>query len=268
MSGLRDIRDNVTDAAATPPASSIAHFFDEMAVERNQVFRAHPVLAYEQEVRSRAVLDLLDAKCGEAILDIGCGNARDILPLVRGGSTVVGVDLSAGMIEQARSDLAAAGICDVDLQVGDVTALKFGPQRFDKILCSEVIEHVPDTGLAVQEMFRVLKPGGTLVISTPNRRSWYGFDRYVLWTHVLMRKWNHPFDNWRTMAELSALLEGHGFRITGRATVCYLPGFILTYRLPRILQSAVVWSAARVRRIASRAVPGSGYLLVVKAVRP
>jgi len=248
--------------------SSIAHFFDRIAAGRNEIFRAHPVLLYEQEVRSRAVLDMLDAKRGETILDVGCGNARDILPLVRAGGKVVGVDLSEGMIEQARTELAAAGVRDVALQVGDTTALNFPAEFFDKILCSEVIEHVPDADLAIQEMFRVLKPGGALVISTPNRNSWYGFDRYVLWSRVLMRKWNHPFDNWRTMSELSSLLERRGFRIARGVTVCYVPGFIVTYPLPRVLQSAVVWGVGKARRLASWAAPRFGYLLVVKAERP
>jgi ubiquinone biosynthesis O-methyltransferase len=264
----RAVGTSAPQKVSTPASSSIALFFDEMAVKRNEVFRAHPVLAYEQEVRSAAVLDLLGAKDGETILDIGCGNARDVLPLAQAGSRVVGVDLSEGMIEQARTDLVAAGIREVELQVGDVTALQFPAQCFDKILCSEVIEHVPDPDLAIQEMFRVLKPGGSLVISTPNRSSWYGFDRYVLWNRVLMRKWNHPFDHWRTMRELSSLLERHRFRIVSGATVCYVPGFIFTYRLPRFLQSAVVRGVGKARRLASWVAPRFGYLLVVKAVRP
>jgi len=247
-------------------ASSIAHFFDDMAVDRNEILRSNPVLDHEQRVRSRAVLALLSARPGETTLDIGCGNARDIIPILRAGARIVGVDLSEGMIHQARRELAAAGHRDVDLAVGDATQLKYPSASFDKILCSEVIEHVPDADAAVSEMCRVLKPGGTLVISTPNRSSWYGFDRFVVWRHVLRRPWNHPFDNWRTMRDLCALLERHGFQIQTTTTVCYLPGFILTYRLPRVLQRAVVWGASHTEWLASRIAPRHGYMNVVAAV--
>lgn len=257
------------DASPSTPqgadSSCIALFFDEMSVAWNEVLRTHPALNYEQQERSRAVLQLLRARRGDTILDIGCGNARDIISILRASATVVGVDLSQGMIDQARQDLASAGYHDVRLEVGDATRLRFPAESFESILCSEVIEHISNTDQAVSEMHRVLKPGGRLIISTPNRRSWYGFDRYVLWSRILRRKWNHPFDNWRTMRELSSLLERHGFEMVSQRTVCYLPGFLLTYFLPRVLQEAVVQCVRKGERLASRLAPLRGYLLAVTA---
>jgi ubiquinone/menaquinone biosynthesis C-methylase UbiE len=258
------------DVRTTPErgdSSPIALFFDEMSGTRNEVFRTHPILDYEQQVRSRVALQLLHTKDGDSVLDIGCGNARDIIPVLRAGATVVGVDLSQGMIDQARQDLVAAGYPDVRLEIGDATRLSFPAESFDSILCSEVIEHIPDTDQAIREMYRVLKPAGCLVITTPNRRSWYGFDRYVLWRGLFRRKWNHPFDNWRTMPELTSLLERHGFVPTSRQTTCYVPGFLLTYFLPRVLQSAVAQCVGVVESLVSRLVPWHGYLLVVTARR-
>ena len=181
--GMND--DQAGQQMSEADSSSIALFFDKMSAERNELFRAHPGLGYEQEVRSRAVLDAVDVRAGESILDIGCGNARDILPMLENGATIVGVDLSEGMLEQARRDLAAAGHDDVRLELGDATQLAFSSGAFDKIVCSETIEHIPDAEKAVSEMYRVLKPGGALVISTPNRHSWYGFDRYVVSSGLL-----------------------------------------------------------------------------------
>ena len=245
--------------------SSIALFFDDVSAKRNKLFRSNPVLDYEQQVRSRAVLAQLAANTGDVILDIGCGNARDMVPILRAGASIVGVDLSEGMIRQARLDLAAAGYHNLELEVGDATRLRFPAESFDKALCSEVIEHIPDAATAVGEMRRVLKPGGHLIVSTPNRASWYGFDRYVLWAKILRRTWNHPFDNWRNIDELCSLLEGHGFRIISSGTACYLPGFVLTYFLPTCLQRAVVRCVRTVEQLASRVAPRSGYLLVVTA---
>ena len=245
--------------------SEIARFFDAMSGTRNAAILSNPIIDYEQQVRARTVLAGLRPRAGETILDIGCGNARDILPMLRDGAVIVGVDLSEGMIRQARADLAAAGYRDVRLEVGDATALQFADGTFDKIVCSEVIEHIPDADKAMAEMHRVLRPGGILVLSTPNRRSWYGFDRYVLWSHVLRKRWNHPYDNWRSVSELRALVERHGFHVQSAASACYIPGFLLTYRLPRILQALVVSIVRRGERLASRAARGSGYTLLVRA---
>jgi ubiquinone/menaquinone biosynthesis C-methylase UbiE len=245
----------------------IARFFDELSGTRNALFHGHPVLDYEQQRRAEAVLDALAARPGDAILDIGCGNARDIIAMLRAGARVVGVDLSEGMIAQASRDLSAAGYADVRLEVGDATRLQFADATFDRVLCSEVIEHIPDAPRALAEIHRVLKPGGTLAISTPNRRSWYGFDRYVVYGGLLRRRWNHPYDEWRRMSDLRALLEGAGFRVAAARTTCYMPGFLLTYFLPRPLQAAVASIARRLERPASRLAPGSGYLLVVRAVK-
>jgi ubiquinone biosynthesis O-methyltransferase len=248
-------------------SAAIAHFFDGISATRNELFRSNPVLDYEQHVRSMAVLDGLEPKAGDRVLDIGCGNARDIMPILRAGARVVGIDLSAGMIQQARLELAAAGYPDVELEIGDATRLRFAAESFDKILCSEVIEHIPNTDDAISEMYRVLKPGGRLIVSTPNRRSWYGFDRYVIWSRMLRRKWNHPFDNWTTMPELSALLERHGFQMASGRTICYVPGFLLTYFLPRVLQAAAVQCIRRGEGLASRLAARAGYLLIVTAVK-
>src|SRR5689334_14942541 len=118
------MNDHPTRPADSASSASIASFFDEMSTTRNDVFRTNPVLDYEQQVRSATVLRLLQPRRGDTILDIGCGNARDIVPMLQAGATVVGVDISEGMIEQGRRDLARAGVtAGVTLQVGDATAL-------------------------------------------------------------------------------------------------------------------------------------------------
>ena len=259
--------DPAPEKPSAPSAGTIAHFFDGMSVERNEIFRAKPVLDYEQRVRSEAVLELLAAARGEVILDIGCGNARDIIPIVQAGARIVGVDISEGMIRQAGVDLGRAGVTGVELAVGDATNLRYPDASFDKVLCSEVIEHIPDASRAIAEIHRVLKPGGRLVISTPNRHSWYGFDRYVVWSRILRRPWNHPFDHWRAMSELTTLLDEDGLQPEASRTVCFVPGFLLTYRLPAALQGVVVAVTKPLEPIARVLVPRAGYLNVVAAVK-
>jgi ubiquinone/menaquinone biosynthesis C-methylase UbiE len=257
--------ERVHDEPDAAERSRIASFFDEMASTREAVFRSNPVIDYEQQVRASAVLEALQPRAGDVILDIGCGNARDIAPMLQSGATIVGVDLSEGMIAQARRDLEAAGFRSVTLEVGDATSLRFPDATFDKVVCSEVIEHIPDTDRAIGEMQRVLKPGGRLVLSTPNRNSWYGFERFVLWDKVLRRRWNHPFDNWRTASQVQALLQRHGLLVEKAASGCFLPGFLLTYQLPRAAQRLVVALVRKAEPIARSVAAQRGYTLVVTA---
>lgn len=114
------------------------------------------------------ILELVRAQLPcEAFLDAGCGDGRylaalaDELPGRRAG-----VDLSARILETARARVEA------DFRRASLEQLPFGDGEFDLLLCTQVIEHVPDPGRAVAELARVLRPGGTLVISTDNERNY------------------------------------------------------------------------------------------------
>jgi ubiquinone/menaquinone biosynthesis C-methylase UbiE len=102
----------------------------------------------------------------QAFLDAGCGDGRylaalaDELPARRAGC-----DLSERILETARSRV------DAELRQGNLEALPFADGEFDLVLCSQVIEHVLDPPAAVAELARVLRPDGTLVISTDNARN-------------------------------------------------------------------------------------------------
>lgn len=105
-------------------------------------------LAHEREV--------LDAGCG-----VGWGTAR----LLEGGaSRAVGLDIDARAIENAVQRVPSATFVR-----GDLMALPFDAGEFDLVVSFETIEHVPDPQHALDELQRVLRPGGWLVISSPNR---------------------------------------------------------------------------------------------------
>lgn len=259
------------DSTANKPESAndeIRQFFDDMSVGRNEAIQANPVICYEQELRAEAALDLLAPQPGDRVLDIGCGNARDIAKIAESGGHVVGVDISAGMVEAAKLELERIGVTDVTLLVGDATCLGFPDGSFDKVLCSEVIEHIPDAPQALREIWRVLRPGGSLVLTTPNKGSWYGFERYWVWEKLLGRKWPHPCDEWRNTAELFALMEGSRFRVSERKTVCFTPGFILTYfLLPGMIQKLLVKVVSHLEPVLQRTFQNRGYTICVMAMR-
>jgi SAM-dependent methyltransferase len=111
---------------------------------------------------------------GDRILDIGCGSGRHIGAAYRlKGVKVTGMDLNWDDLQAARGRmtfhdrLGEHGGGSWDLAMADVTGLPFPDACFDLVICSEVLEHIPDHERAMGEIIRVLKPGRPLVISVP-----------------------------------------------------------------------------------------------------
>lgn len=103
---------------------------------------------------------------GRRVLDAGCGLAYGTRLLHDAGATSAdGIDISPSTVEAAR---AAVGP-EIALGVGDVTALPFPDDAFDLVVCFEVIEHIEERDAALDEIARVLAPGGILAVSSPNR---------------------------------------------------------------------------------------------------
>jgi 2-polyprenyl-3-methyl-5-hydroxy-6-metoxy-1,4-benzoquinol methylase len=171
------------------------------------------------------------------------------------------------MVEEAGKTLAEHGIDDVIVEVGDLTSLRFDDETFDKAYASEVLEHVPDYRRAVSELARVVTPGGTVVVTTPNRHGLYGFDRYVVLEGILRRELHHPHDEWKTHEELVSALDAAGLDIVRSAGVCYMPGFLVPYGLPGPLKRVLVRAVSRVEPWLSGTLPRRGYMVAVQAVK-
>jgi 2-polyprenyl-3-methyl-5-hydroxy-6-metoxy-1,4-benzoquinol methylase len=120
------------------------------------------------ERRHRAHAKLLDAVgTGRRVLDVGCSSGYLAQPLSERGNTIVGVELDP---VAAR---AAEAFCERVL-VGDVETMELPlePGSFDVVLCGDVIEHLRDPGAALARLRPFLKPGGRIVLSTPNVANW------------------------------------------------------------------------------------------------
>jgi SAM-dependent methyltransferase len=116
--------------------------------------------------------DRLGVRPGDRVLDVGCGTGRHCFEAVKRGAAVVGVDLRAEGLRQARDwmgAMAAAGESAAAGSVvrGDALRLPFPDQAFDHIIASEVLEHITFDSLAIAEIARVLRPGGGLAVSVP-----------------------------------------------------------------------------------------------------
>ncbi len=108
-----------------------------------------------------------------AVLDVGCGIGLDLIRFARAGAKVTGLDLSTTAVEIARKNCAAAGVQATLLQ-GDAARLPFMDETFDLVTAYALIPFVPNPRAVIIELTRVLKPGGTAILMTYNRRSWIG----------------------------------------------------------------------------------------------
>ncbi|MEZ5207117.1 MAG: class I SAM-dependent methyltransferase [Acidimicrobiales bacterium] len=118
--------------------------------------------------------DILDLRPGQLMLDLGCGFGRHAFEAFRRGGRVVACDMAVPELRECRALFEAmvlAGEADddgmADATCGDATRLPFPDATFDRIIASEVMEHIPDDNAALTELVRVLKPGGRIAITVP-----------------------------------------------------------------------------------------------------
>jgi SAM-dependent methyltransferase len=116
------------------------------------------------------VIDDLRLPARAEILDAGCGSGRNMIDLARHG-TVTGVELSTTSVSLARER------CTGDVIEGSVLEMPFDAGRFDLAASLDVIEHLEDDLAALRELRRVVKPGGTLLVTVPAYQwLWSGHD--------------------------------------------------------------------------------------------
>jgi SAM-dependent methyltransferase len=119
--------------------------------------------------------DRLGLRAGERVLDLGCGFGRHAYEAARRGAHVIAVDAARAEVEGVLGTFAAmaeAGELEgtgtqVGVVQGDALRLPFADGTFDRVICSEVLEHIPSDAAAMAELARVLRPGGTMAITVP-----------------------------------------------------------------------------------------------------
>jgi SAM-dependent methyltransferase len=113
----------------------------------------------------------LGLRPGERLLDLGAGGGRHAYGALERGARVVALDRSEADAKDCAAFLAAlveeAGAGDAGSMTGDALHLPFADATFDRVICAEVLEHVPDDRGAMAEIARVLKPGGTAAVTVP-----------------------------------------------------------------------------------------------------
>jgi SAM-dependent methyltransferase len=164
--------------------------------------------------------DRLGVRPGDLVLDAGAGFGRHAFELARLGAAVVALDYAADEVVATRGTFGAmveAGEIPVERYVGvlrgDATRLAFADNSFDRVITSEVLEHIQADVDAIAEFVRVLKPGGTFAATVPTwypeKINWMLSDEY----HAPKSVGGHV--RIYTATELKAKLRSAGLTVTG-----------------------------------------------------
>lgn len=118
--------------------------------------------------------DRLAVSAGVTVLDVGCGKGRHSFEAYRRGAHVTALDLAESDLAEVKDmfgAMAVAGEAPADARAetvhGDLTALPMPTASFDRVIASEVLEHIGDDTAAIGEIARVLRPGGLMAVTVP-----------------------------------------------------------------------------------------------------
>jgi trans-aconitate methyltransferase len=157
--------------------------------------------------KGEILIDLLDPKPGDRVLDLGCGTGHLTAQIAARGAVVTGLDLSASMVAQARQNFPK-----LKFVLGDGSAFRF-EERFDGVFSNAALHWMPEAGSVVASVSENLRPGGYFVLEMGAKGN---IQTMVDTLDAVLREAGYkPRNPWYfpTAGEYTALLEKHGFGI-------------------------------------------------------
>lgn len=115
-----------------------------------------------------------DAYRGKRLLEVGCGVGIDLVKFAKGGAVVTGIDLAEKSIELAKKNFELNGV-EGDLRIMNGENLEFDDNSFDVVYAHGVIQYTADSQAMIDEIYRVVKPGGEAIMMVYNKYSWLNF---------------------------------------------------------------------------------------------
>lgn len=152
-------------------------------------FQNHPNILVKFEMKSRInrIIKLLDAKRDEVIVDIGTEKG-EIASNIKEYGKIICVDIDHHMLKEAKKALDNTSIYFI---VGEAQHLPLKSGLFDKVMSNHLLEHLPDPQKGVEELFRIVKRRGRIVINVPNE-GWILFCKKILDKTSFIVKWGYP----------------------------------------------------------------------------
>lgn len=145
----------------------MSELFDDWP-ERYDAWFETPLGALIKKYESELILRLLHPVDGERILDVGCGTGVFTLDILKAHANVIGLDISLPMLKRVRGKALSLPLAVV---AADMLRLPFRDNFFDKIVSITALEFIEDARMSVDEMFRVVRRGGRVVVATLNSLS-------------------------------------------------------------------------------------------------
>jgi dolichol-phosphate mannosyltransferase len=192
-----------------------------------------PLQRYWQRARFKVIRGMVDGHT--RILDIGCGSSRIVQSLPQS----VGLDMQIRKLRWLRAP-------GRQLVQASLMKLPFADEAFDAVICSEVIEHIPRDAIDLGDMIRVLAPGGTLVLGTPDYGRWLWRALEGLYKKIFPQGYATEHINPYTRRELRHEIERRGLMVLD---VQYVGGSEMIFRAEKPTEaSASARPALRIAR--------------------
>jgi SAM-dependent methyltransferase len=143
--------------------AQVGGLHDRFHGDYDRFFTDYDQFRYQNERHLPACIESLNVT-GKKVLEIGLGEGAESERLIREGARWTGVDLTAEAVERVRTRLMLRELAYEDLRQGSVLSLPFADDSFDMVFSHGVLHHVPEIKQAQNEIHRVLRPGGELVV--------------------------------------------------------------------------------------------------------
>jgi ubiquinone/menaquinone biosynthesis C-methylase UbiE len=169
---------------------------------------------------------------GGTYLDVGCGNGAQTILFAQHFERWVGIDVEEERLEEFRAELLfreyEAGKKEYKILYYDGERIPLEDNSVDVLTCIEVIEHTRDDRSVIKELYRVLKPGGTAIITVPNK--WWVFETHG--ANLPLLPWNRvPFFSWLPKSIHSKYAKARIYRKAQIEKLLQEPGFQLKHSL-------------------------------------
>jgi ubiquinone/menaquinone biosynthesis C-methylase UbiE len=193
---------------------SRSYLQDEYDKWHQRIYDADPDHEDASSPWYKLVTEYLGDVTGLRILEVACGLGGFVRQMARAHARVTGCDFSIAALRAASKKLLTSGGPPLAVLIqGDAQNLPFADNSFDAVISCETIEHLPKVQTALSEMHRVTRPGGRLLLTTPNCFNFMGL--YAIYAHYRhpARKDDQPFDRRQWFPQVHKWIRQAGWNI-------------------------------------------------------